>query len=238
MKSQYVPIDRRKFLHAGGLFSLAATAGLAGLPFSATATRHSDMGFGKTSPGFVHAFPADDSLFMIGPRDGYSPYIGSLVSMMNYNRYTIIQLTKGLTMEQLDHLQDPQSNSIGALIMHLAATDKIYYNLCFKNLNDFAEDEKQLWGSAMELGDKGRQAIRGKELPYYIDLLTTQREQTLKALKGKDDQWLLAYDPNFSKDQKFNNYWKWFHVCEHESHHRGQISWLKKRLPGMQDSKD
>ena len=25
---------------------------------------------------------------------------------------------------------------------------------------------------------------------------------------------------------------KWFHVCEHESHHAGQIDMLKKRLPG------
>jgi hypothetical protein len=29
-----------------------------------------------------------------------------------------------------------------------------------------------------------------------------------------------------------NNYCKWFHVCEHESHHLGQIAFLKSRLPG------
>jgi uncharacterized damage-inducible protein DinB len=29
-----------------------------------------------------------------------------------------------------------------------------------------------------------------------------------------------------------NNYCKWFHVCEHESHHAGQIDLLLKRLPG------
>ena len=31
---------------------------------------------------------------------------------------------------------------------------------------------------------------------------------------------------------KINIYWKWFHVCEHESHHTGQIAFLTKRLPG------
>ena len=29
-----------------------------------------------------------------------------------------------------------------------------------------------------------------------------------------------------------NNYCKWFHVCEHESNHNGQIKFLKTRLPG------
>jgi uncharacterized damage-inducible protein DinB len=29
-----------------------------------------------------------------------------------------------------------------------------------------------------------------------------------------------------------NNYSLWFHVCEHISHHSGQIDFLIKRLPG------
>jgi uncharacterized damage-inducible protein DinB len=220
--------DRRNFLRSGALIGLVAATPLVGLPFSAGATKTDDD----------EHLPADEGLYMIGPRDGYSSYIGSLVSMMNYNRHTILQLTKGLTMEQLDHLQDADSNTIGALMMHLAAVDKIYYIMCFENRSDYASDEKQLWAPALELGDKGRQTIKGKELSYYVDLLTVQREKTLKALKEKDDQWLLAYDPTFDKTERFNNYWKWFHVCEHESHHRGQMSWLKKRLPGMKDTKD
>jgi hypothetical protein len=35
-----------------------------------------------------------------------------------------------------------------------------------------------------------------------------------------------------------NNYCKWFHVCEHESHHNGQVTWIKARLPGAKQSKD
>jgi uncharacterized damage-inducible protein DinB len=29
-----------------------------------------------------------------------------------------------------------------------------------------------------------------------------------------------------------NNLAKWFHVCEHEAHHTGQIAMMRKRLPG------
>src|SRR5580698_2705499 len=88
--------DRRTFLRSGALIGLVTAAPLVGLPISVGATKMDDN----------EHLPAEDSLYMIGPRDGYSPYIGSLVSMMNYNRHTILQLTKGLTMEQLDHLQD------------------------------------------------------------------------------------------------------------------------------------
>jgi len=34
------------------------------------------------------------------------------------------------------------------------------------------------------------------------------------------------------KDWGWNNHCKWFHVCEHEAHHCGQIAFLRKRLPG------
>jgi uncharacterized damage-inducible protein DinB len=77
----------------------------------------------------------------------------------------------------------------------------------------------------------GRQFVKGKELSYYVDLLTNTREQTLRALANRNDEWLLAADPEFSNQNLVNNYWKWFHVCEHESHHRGQIVWLKARMP-------
>lgn len=64
------------------------------------------------------------------------------------------------------------------------------------------------------------------------------REKTIKELKKRDDKWLLAVDPEWSQEQPLNTYWKWFHVCEHESNHRGQMTWLKGRLPGAKAGKD
>jgi uncharacterized damage-inducible protein DinB len=219
-------LDRRQVIKTG--LVLAAT-GFVGLPLLSMA--------GGSHP--AAAAPTLEGLYMIGPREGYSPYIGSLVSMMEYNRSTIIGLTKDMTMEQLDHLQDPQSNTIGALLMHLAAVDWFYYNHCFGDAKNIPKDEQAFWDPAMNLGDKGRQSIKGKELSFYTDLLKTTREKTLANLKTKDDQWLLSEDPIYSsKDTKLNNYWCWFHVCEHESHHRGQMAWLKKRVPGIKAGDD
>lgn len=182
--------------------------------------------------------PVADSLFVIGPMKGYSPQIGTLVSMLNYNRDTIKQVVANLTTQQLDHLHDAQSNTIGALLMHLGAVDKFYQINTFEGRQDFNDEEKKIWGAGMELGDLGRQQIKGHDVKYYLDAIGEVRQKTLDELKKKDDNWLLAIDPEWSKEQPLNTYWKWFHVCEHESNHRGQISWLKSRLPGAKTGKD
>lgn len=180
-----------------------------------------------------------DELMLIGPKEGYSPQVGTLVSMLNYNRSTIIGITKGLTIEQLDYLHDAKANTIGSLIMHLGATEIFYQANTFEGRQDFNDAEKKLWDDAMNLGDAGRKNIKGHELKYYIDLITEVREKTLRELKKKDDQWLMEIDKKWSNEKRsINTYWKWFHVCEHESNHRGQIAWLKSRLPGAKASAD
>jgi len=95
-----------------------------------------------------------------------------------------------------------------------------------------------MWGAAMHLSDEGRAAIKGHEVNYYLDRIAQVRQKTLEELKKKDDAWLLAIDPEWSKKEPLNTYWKWFHVCEHESNHRGQIAWLKGRLPGAKAAKE
>ncbi|HET9745493.1 MAG TPA: hypothetical protein VFP97_07270, partial [Chitinophagaceae bacterium] len=67
-----------------------------------------------------------DNINMIGPKEGFSPHIGTLVSMMNWMRSVILRPVQSMTMEQLDYLHDPKSNTIGAMLLHLAATEKYY----------------------------------------------------------------------------------------------------------------
>jgi hypothetical protein len=31
---------------------------------------------------------------------------------------------------------------------------------------------------------------------------------------------------------------KWFHVCEHESNHNGQVKWIKRRLPKVKGNSE
>lgn len=210
--------NRRSFVRkATG--AMAGVATLATLPL-ANATPMQD----ETSP------------FVIGPIKGYSPMIGTLVSMLNYNRFTVENMVKGMTKQQIDYLHDEKANTIAALVMHLGATEKFYQANTFDGRQEFNESEKKLWNAAMELGEEGRKEIKGKEIKYYLDLITAVRQKTLEELKKKDDEWLLKIDPAWSTQRPLNTYWKWFHVCEHEANHRGQIAWLSSRLPGAKAS--
>jgi uncharacterized damage-inducible protein DinB len=214
-------LDRRNFFRT----TATMTAGLAGLGL-------------LHQPVYANDMPAEESVFMIGPMKGYSPQIGTLVSMLNYNRYTVVNMVKNMTMTELDHLHDPDSNTIGALILHLGATEKFYQVNTFEGRQEYSESEKKIWNAAMSLGDEGRNTIKGHDVKYYLDIITEVREKTLNEFKKKDDKWLLTIDPEWSKERSLNTYWKWFHVCEHEANHRGQIAWLKGRLPGAKSVKE
>lgn len=173
----------------------------------------------------------------IGPIEGYSPQIGTLVTMLN-NLSDRVEFTVGnMTQTQLDYQMDDKSNSIGALLMHLAATEIYYQEATFgeSNLSDKEMEELRI---AMELGDEGRQHIQGHDASYYLDIYKNARKRTLELLKEKDDSWLAE----IPEGSRVNNHFSWFHVMEHQSSHLGQILLLQKRIPegdilGLKDDK-
>jgi len=84
----------------------------------------------------------------------------------------------------------------------------------------------------MNLGEPAREAIKGHDLNYYLAILKETREKTLAEFRKRDDNWLMSVDKQWPWGPT-NNYCKWFHVCEHESNHNGQIKFLKSRIPGV-----
>jgi uncharacterized damage-inducible protein DinB len=174
-------------------------------------------------------------LNLIGPRSGYSPQLGTFVSMLTWMREAngVLRATEGLSEADLDYLFDQNANRIGALMLHLAATETYYQMNTFDSMKwgGWSDAIKQKWDAAMNLGDAGRQSIKGHDRGYYVEILHEVREKTLAEFRKRDDSWLLSADENWPWGPT-NNYCKWFHVCEHEAHHTGQIAMLRKRLPG------
>jgi uncharacterized damage-inducible protein DinB len=170
---------------------------------------------------------SERSLFLIDEIPGFTPEIGRLVSMMNYVRFTTLSEIAGLSVDELDYLHDSHSNSIGALLSHIAATEVGYQAATFygRGLN---EEEKQEWAVAVDLGERARREIRGHALEHYVTRLEQVRAKTLAELGRRNDQWLEERTPS-SRGQEVNNYFKWFHVFGHEINHRGQIRWLRTR---------
>lgn len=150
--------------------------------------------------------------------------IAGLLDMLRYVREGTIRDVAGLPPAQLDHRHDEGSNSIGTLLRHLAAVESWYQVNTFEQ-RDFTADENDRWLAGIEM----RHEATGQPLEHYLDTLSAIRERTERELAQRDDEWLLRVEPFDGEDA--NNYWKWFHVCEDEINHRGQIRWLRKRLP-------
>jgi len=158
---------------------------------------------------------------------GYSPVIGRLVGMLAYARSTTLAAVEGLTLAELDHLHDAESNSIGALLAHIAAVERSYQVLTFEE-RSLSPQEIELWSTALKLGADGRRLIRGYPLEHYVEEMTMVRKVTLEGLAARDDAWL---ERSVSPAPRINAHWAWFHVVEDEINHRGQIRWLRGRLP-------
>ncbi|KXX67051.1 DinB family protein [Flammeovirga sp. SJP92] len=168
---------------------------------------------------FVHA------QYEIKPEKGYSTQIGIMVDMLEDLKGRITEMTADLDQAETDFMFDKKANSIGALIMHLVATESYYQVETLKG-RTWTEKEEEFWSVASSLGEKSRKELKGKPIKYYLDLWDQVRKETLKGLKTKDDAWFAE-----NVDEGINNHWVWFHVMEHSANHMGQIALVKNRLP-------
>jgi uncharacterized damage-inducible protein DinB len=146
--------------------------------------------------------------------------------MLLYARKTTLAAVDGLSVAQLDHLQDDTSNSIGALLAHIAVVERAYQVLSFEE-RVAPPEEQATWEPALTLGAEGRRVLRGKPLEHYVHALDEARRLTLAGLAARDDAWL---ERSLVAAPAMNAHFAWFHVAEDEINHRGQIRWLRARL--------
>ncbi|MBT8308553.1 MAG: hypothetical protein KJN85_16550, partial [Maribacter sp.] len=70
----------------------------------------------------------------------------------------ILRDAKNLSQQEVDYLLDDNSNTIGAMLMHLAATERYYQIDTFtgipKSKLNFGVEES-IWNAASNLGDAG-----------------------------------------------------------------------------------
>ena len=174
---------------------------------------------------FFFTFTLLHGQYEIIPEPGYSPQIGIMVDMLEELKDRISAEVKDLNQEQTDYLIDAQANSIGAMVMHLVATES-YYQVETLEGRQWTEEEAALLQLAGGMGPESREVLKGKPIQYYLDLWDGVRTKTLEGLKKRDDAWFAS-----RIEEGINNHWAWFHVLEHMAAHMGQIALVKKRLP-------
>ena len=149
--------------------------------------------------------------FRLEPLPDYAPDIGRLVGILLYARQTTLAAVEGLSVAELDHLQDESSNSIAATFEERPPSAL----------------EQAAWEPALTLGAEGRRLLRNEPLEHYVHELSEARRFTLESLAARDDAWL---EQPLRAAPAMNAHWAWFHVAEDEISHRGQIRWLRGRL--------
>ena len=159
------------------------------------------------------------------PAEGYSHNIGIMVNMLEDLKDRITEQVKDLNQTETDFEFDEKANSIGALVMHLVATEA-YYQIETLEERQFTAEEQKIYGVGGELNDTSKQELKEKPIQHYLDLWNEVRQKTLAGLKTKDDVWFAS-----EIEKGMNYHWAWYHVMEHQSNHMGQIALVKNRLP-------
>jgi hypothetical protein len=161
-------LNRRNFLQS--------TAGMA-------------VGLSTLAPLLEPAAAAERS-WIIGPQPGFTPEIGTLTSMLAFTRDQVVHNVQGLSQKDLDYLLDAKANTIGALLLHLAATETLYQLNTFGGMkwDSWSEEVKKKWDIPANLGEPARKAIKGNSLDYYLDALHQAREKSLAEFRRRDDK--------------------------------------------------
>ncbi|PKV52033.1 uncharacterized protein DUF664 [Aquimarina sp. MAR_2010_214] len=158
-------------------------------------------------------------------KEEYSPNIGTLIAMFYNLDDRLKKAVQELSSKEIDYFLNPKTNSIGALIIHLAAIEISYQVDTFED-REFNEVEQQKWETAYYLGEAAQKEYKGYEIDYYLDILRQVRKKTLIEFKKLNDEWLKEATLN----SIYDNHYKWLHVLEHYSYHIGQIIMLKKLI--------
>jgi hypothetical protein len=90
----------------------------------------------------MFSFSWTNAQYVVEPESGYSPQIGIMVDMLEEIKHRIAEDTRELGQAETDYLFDEKVNSIGAIIMHLAATEG-YYQLETLEERTFTAEEDQ-----------------------------------------------------------------------------------------------
>ncbi len=163
--------------------------------------------------------------YQMKPAEGYSPNIGIMVNMLEDLKVRITARVQDLNQSEIDFEFDEKANSIGALVMHLVATEA-YFQIETLEERQWTQEEQKLFGVGGELYDSSKQELKEKAIQRYLDLWNEVRKKTLAGLKTKDDDWFAS-----GIDEDMNYHWAWYHVMEHQANHMGQIALVKNRLP-------
>ena len=137
---------------------------------------------------------------------------------------------EGLTQAQLEWFPNAKVESIGTLLVHIAAVELSWIQEDIKR-DQMGEEWKAGFPIRFDIPQ-----ISDEPLEYFIGLLDSTRAVTRDVLAGLTDRDLarevVSLDDEDNPDApRYTIEWILYHLVEHEAHHKGQIAVMKRMLP-------
>ena len=166
---------------------------------------------------------------------GYrSEHVARILWQLDDQSRRLTEATRGLGADTLGWQPKPGMNTIGMLLAHIAVAEAHLTEVGLEGKPD--SDVSSVIGidvddDGLPLPPDGRppEALRGKELPFFDDLLARARKNTKRVAHQLSDQDLLRRVTRKRPDGStriFNVDWILYHLLEHEAGHFGQILML------------
>jgi uncharacterized damage-inducible protein DinB len=166
----------------------------------------------------------------VEPLPGFSKEIGYYLASFQFGREQTKELLQDLTSEEIAKRYLPEMHSIGALAMHLGECEYWYF---------------QTIAAEKEMTEEGRKLChfcdttendtdRGYSAEYLINTLDTISEMNREMLAGLTDADLDKFHPrtDVTPPRELSLRWILQLTIDHEAHHRGQISMIKRLIRG------
>ena len=177
-----------------------------------------------------------DTNLLLKPEAGYrSGEAGSFLLQMDDQSRLLLDAARGLTPEELEWQPALGMNSIGMLIAHLAIAEAFWTQAGVLAMSKFdvrpvlglGDDDD---GMPLEPGGLAPASLRGKQLPYFEDLLARSRSYLKEAavtLTDPDLERVITRARPDGSQRVVNIRWVLYHLLEHYSGHFGQILLLR-----------
>jgi uncharacterized damage-inducible protein DinB len=182
--------------------------------------------------------PADDpgaepeawsSPVYVGPTAGRAPHLEVLTRALTSSRHFLLSAVRDADAAMLAAKPPYGGNTIGQLLVHLAAAERLFQNLTGRGTG-FGEDE----GDTDRAFRFAEDPLAGRGLDAYLAHLAEVRGATLALFAARDDGWLA--EPRTFAGHPSTTHYYWLHLLMDEARHTGQIILLRKYLLGMADA--
>ena len=165
---------------------------------------------------------------IIEPVAGFSREIGFYLSGLENARAETRRLIEDLSASEIARKVWPQMNSIGAIVLHLGECEYWYLQSIAAEKEMTAEGKKL----SHYLDTFEADFDRGYTAEYCLETLGKISQLTRSFLAGLTDEDLEKTHPrtDLSRPAELSLRWILHLLIDHEAHHRGQISMIKRLL--------